>query len=638
MKNVSQEALLALELFRLSPNSKTGLSQIHEHLVEVSMYSHPDATKPPDIINACSEILSQPYSLSEHECKEALNNGCKMGRIQEKNEENYGLSDKVIEDLTNRQKKFSEAEIAFNKGLIENVGKSIKNVVDPLADPLLCSITREVIQETFYASSVKLYSLLSSKEDIISAIDNNSNIENQLSEKLKTFLILQKNTTADDVIKGIRVFLSNLDAIQRYYIGNLHRRVFYFQILNLDPRLQDIQKKSFENIKLYLDTNVVMNYLCDGTKLYQAVCDILNTSISLGVKLYVSPITIRESEALINDALRHSVYINNEKIWKIMQASPNSLSNPVIESFKRQKSIHPNLNWEAYVSPLKNLEDYLLANNVLLEKEFTDDIEKDAIYEEVYKEISIIKNEKDDGVRVHDASNFVLIHKLREKYKGTLLGSSVWLITLDNKLPKLDRHMQRKLPLPHCRLLEQWGELLVNFQNVGKYIVSDDYVTYLASQELGAYIQEETLDIHVFDSIAKAEVVYDKILSLEPEIASGVIQDLQQSREKNELLQQLHDIPKDKSNELVGKVISEIESLQIENVEKLKNRANEEITRLENGIQNLKQELRKLDKERHKDNETIKTISDKLKSTEDELAILKNMSFWDKLRLLIRSY
>jgi len=388
---VSREALLALELFRLNPRSKKGHEVILQHLVEVAIHTNPENRSTSEIVNTCLGLMGQSSGFGETECNAALSECCRLGRVKQVSTDEYSLTDEVDKELSHRNMRFQEAEKAFNTGLVESIGKVLNTVVNPIAEPFLCGIVRDAIQQAFYDSAIRLHKLLDSKSDILAAIDKDYDIDSQLIEKFRPFTMIQTGATPEQTLVGVRQFLNNLDETQRHFIGNLHRRVFYFQILDIDPRLQELEKQSFTNTRVYLDTNVAIIYLCDGTRMHQPVFDILRTALSLGTKLFVSPFTIKELEGIIEEASKFSNYLKDGRITKILQANPNALSNPIIDGFINLKRSHTSLNWEAYVTPFHKLEEYLLSYDVVPEEEDCDGIESDEEYIDVYNQISDIK-------------------------------------------------------------------------------------------------------------------------------------------------------------------------------------------------------------------------------------------------------
>ena len=633
-RQVSQEALLALELFRLSPASKKTQELMHQHLVEAAMHNEPEAKSVPKITIAVLNILGQPSGFSEDECEKAIVRCCELGRISASGSNTYVLSDVVRAELDTTCQEFMEAEIRFNKRLVETVGRTLDIIISPLAEPLLCAAVRDTIQEMFYKGAMRLQKLLSSECDFSLFIQQDDETESALRERLKTFVQIQRGAVLDDTLHGVRFFLGLLDGLQRRYVASFHRRVFYFQMLNVDPRLQDLERECFRNMKIYLDTNVAIQYLCEGTRLHQPIFDILEATKFLGVNLFVSPATFGELQHLVDEADKFSIYLKDGRIAKVMQVSLDAMDNPVIDGFVKLRRDRPKLNWEAYISPLRNLEEYMISRDILVEKECSEDIENDNAYQDAYKEISAVKIGTDLHIIRHDASNFALIHRLRNKYPGTPLGSAVWLLTVDKKLPRVDELLHSKYSGPHCQLIQQWGELLINFQNVGKFIATDDYVAYLASQRLGAYIVGETLDIQVFEALANTEVLSEKILTLEPEIACGVIRDVQKDREARLLLGQMKTATAEEKLEIEDKLATKTTDLTTKHMMESVEAANREIARLKRGVTELSDELRGQESANKAIRQTIETLNRDLEAAQKQIHAFHTMPFFVRLKYL----
>ncbi len=636
IQKVSQEALLALELFRLNPKSQEGKSSIIQHLIEVAMHYNTEAKSINSIVNACLQLLQQTAGISELDCKNAINESCRAGRILKKPDNDYILSEIVKRELVEQLELFQESEKSFNTGLIDSVGRAINTVISPLAEPFLCETVRDSIQEFFYERAIFIYSRLQKGTDILSVINKDAEIDLKLREKLKPFPKIQVGAKIDDVITGITIFLNNLDKSQKHYLGNLHRRVCYFQILNIDPRLQIIQKESLSNTRIYLDTNVVIRYLCDEVKEHQPIYDVLKASMSLGVKLFISPVTLRELKSLVEEALIFGKHAQNSKVSYILQIDPRGFRNPILEGFFRLRNKKPKLNWDAYISPFRDLEQLLLSYNIQLEKECSENIKAEKLYGQVYQELSTLKRDSAQNMIEHDASNIVLIQRLRQKYPGTVLGSSVWLLTLDRSLPIVDEKMQKKYPIAHCYLVEHWGELLVNFQSVGNFIATDDYISYLASQTLSLHIPEDKIDLHVFEILENSEIIYEKVLNMNPEIASTTIRDLQKSRESKDLLERIKNADKDTKTKLEQQLLSRVSSIESKAKTTIEHQVMTEVNRLKKGISDLSRQLQEMELASQKDNDKINTISQKLISTEEYLKSYESMTLLDKLKFIFK--
>lgn len=636
-QQASQEALLALELFRLAPISKRGRDLLELNLVEVALYTKPKANSISEIAIVVSELLQQPGFFSENQCKQALAKGCENNGIQQIEDNKYKLSDIVKKELKNRAEKLKDIETSFDKSLIDNVGRALGTVIDPFAETFLCSAVKEVIQLIFFNSAIKFQRFLDSECDLLTLTDEEPDFDNEFEKRLSKFLSLQVDASLDKTIIAIKQHLNSLEEAERHFVANLHRRVRYFQILNIDPRLQRIQQECFENMRIYLDTNVVIRYLCDGVDIYRPIAEILELSKSLGAKLFISPVTYEEVKQLIDEASNFRVRVStrDNRLVKLLQEHPGNVNNPIIDGFIKQSRIEKKFNLLTLLSPLKRLETHLLAHEVLIEDEYSEDIESGEEYRAVYSKTLGVKPGKSSNVLRHDTINCILIHKLRDKYPGMSLGPSVWLITIDTKLPVLDRRLRRKYHVPHCKLIENWGEVLSHFQNVNKFMVTDDYIAYLISNKLGGYIPEESLDIHVLETLANSEIPYEIIMRQDPEIAYGMIVDIQEDRETRALLDELT-IPSDKSEEIISLLAKKITEIEGERVAAVTQEAEMEISRLKNGIAELERRQKELYEAGQEDREAINIINQKLEDTTKQLETFRKMPLKERLKFLFQ--
>lgn len=632
---------MALELFRLSPESKKTETLLRQHLVEVALYCKPEAQTPGEIADVVSDMLEQPGWLSEDNCNGTLSECCKTGRLLRAGAESFQLANAVIDELEARHREYQETEAAFDSGLVTAVGHKTGVIIDPLAQPLLCLAVKQTCQEIFYEGAIKLQELTKPESNLSIYLSDRPGETNTLKARLKTLSNIQSGIGLDMIVAGVKLFLSRLDDLQRRYLASLHRRVFYFQMLDIDPRIQEIEKKSLSKMRAYLDTNVVVRYVCDGVELHEPIRDILNTTKLLNINLCVSPTTLKEMASLVHEALEFSPTLKMSNVERFMKEARYGLSNPIVEGFISLRKIKARLNWEGYVAPFKKLEEYLLDNDIVLEKECFDDIELDNRYQEAYKVIASTKYEETSpNILAHDTANFVLIQRLREKYPGTPLGAAVWLLTIDRRLPLLDGKMKRVgYQYPHCQLLEQWAEMLAGFQNVRNFIPTDDYIAFLASQKLGAYIPEQKLNIHIIDALAKSEVLHEKVLTLDAELASAIISDLQKDREAKRLLEQIETATDEQKEGIEHTIIEKANESTIKQHSESITRVQQDTQALRTGLSMMTEQFHRQQTKFDEELQSLKSLKGQLKrtlrATQKQKSRLEEMSFWTRLRYLL---
>jgi hypothetical protein len=634
---VKPEALLALELFQLDPTAKKSRDLLIQHLVEVAMFEHENARSLSEITTAVSEFLNQLIVFSNNECGEALTHSCATGRISQLEDGNYTLTEQTKTKLSEGIERIKKAEREFDQGLVECVEGRIDKVLDPFAEVVLCRTVKEVIQHVFYKNALKLRRMLSGECDFSVLLESDSDAESELEHRLETFTSLQRDAAVKDTLLGIQWFLGNLNEVQKHFIANLHHRVFYFQILNVDPRLQELEEECFKRTRLYLDTNVVISYLCEGAIFHEAVFNILNTTKMLGVKVLISSKTLQETEWLVQEAKNFSAYLNDPHIGARLLSNPVAMSNPIIETFLAKRRENPRLAWAGFISPFSDLETYLITHDIEVSDDNSGDVLTDDFYPRVRATITDVKGElTPPSIIEHDTYNLILVQRLRSIYAGTPLGSSVWLMTIDKKLPKVDRSLHSIYPNPHCQMLEQWGAALLPFQNVGRFMATDEYIAYLASQELGAIFSEEVLDIHFFEELERGELELDYVLESDPEIAFRSLVDLQQDREARTLLAQIQSIPDEEKESVRSELRDRALTIISKRSEEEKEWDRREIDRLRKGVNELSEELRKMQLAKVKNVEKIQLVEQKLETTKMELVRYERMSFWQRVKYVLR--
>jgi hypothetical protein len=634
----SQEALLALELFQMDPSAKKSRQLLNQHLVEVAMFEDEEAHSVDEITSAVLKVLNQGVAFSQDECQQALSLSCSEGRVLHLGADRYCLSDETKRKLLQSIERIRQSEKDFDQGLADAVGRANRTVVNPFAEAMLCKIVKEVIQGIFYRHTLKLRELLAGKCNFSVLLEADLDVGSELGGKLETFVSLQEPAAVLNSMTGIRWFLGHLNEAQKHYLAGLHHRVFYFQILNVDPRLQELEEQCFKLIRLYLDTNVVIRYLCEGPLQHEAIADVLNTSKKFGVKLLVTSKTLQESERLVEEAKGFSSYLNSPQIGSALLSNPvAAMNNPIVEAFLAKRRENPNLNWAAFISPFNTLDVYLIAYDIEVSDDNCGDVSSDDFYPRVRAAIEDEKAElTSPHIIEHDTHNLILIHRLRNVYAGTVLGSSVWLITIDKKLPRVDQRLHSTYRQPHCQTVDQWAAVLLPFQNLGSFMATDDYISYLASQRLGALFPEEVLDIHFFKELEEAEVGLDDILKLDPEIAFRSLADLQQDREARTLLARVQSMPEEEKEPTKNEFRERLLTIISRRTEEESERVQEEVNRLQRGIEELSDELRGLESAKTKDVEQIELMKEKLDRTKAELEQYERMSFWERVKYAFR--
>ena len=201
---------------------------------------------------------------------------------------------------------------------------------------------------------------------------------------------------------------------------------------------------------------------------------------------------------------------------------------------------------------------------------------------------------------------------------------------MDHSLKTDERILAPIFSVEHCRLLEEWGKILLPYQNLNQFVFSD-YISYLVASELGALIQIPTLNLNILNIICDPQLSLEDFFTLPIELQIKVIAGMQ----KDNIIQDLQARNAAASTiEEKTKVADDFRKKELEILAEEKTRIGTQMTQLSQQMNELRQELAKLgDASTEKDN-TIDSIRKKLQIAEQQLNNYQNKTVWQKLKKL----
>ena len=631
------EPLLALALFQADPRSQECREMLHQSIVEFALLTSETAMTEAEIGDKITEILKQPTGIPKEECNKALQICVSENSIKKKSN-GYVLKQERREALGQQHKACLEDEREFEDRLVEAVEKEIGFTLDDIAKTLLYSSVKTVIQKMFYEKSIELKKLMAEKKcDYKSLLTAGSgyNALESLDREIKPMVRTYALNKQEEVINGIKLFFTDVNEASTRYLISLHHRVFYFQLLNIDPDVLALQKRCFENTRLYLDTNVVMALFFEAHPLNTVVRDIVNACESLNINLLVSASTYDELQNQISHA-KSLVTVTGEKkaASLIVDTAEGRGTEPILATFLLKKKKEPNLNWGGFIGRYEDLETYLLYSNVILDTENSKGVRTHEHYNRVWQTIRTVRSPViSDSVIDHDADNFILIHNLRQKYvDNPLFGPSVWLLTLDHSLKIDEAKLTSVFNTEHCRLIEEWGELLLPFQNINQFVFSN-YITYLIASELGVLLRIPALDFNILNIISNPELELGEFYDLPTELQIKVLSGMQKEKSIHGLQERAN---KAVTPEEKAAISDEFKAKELEILVEEKEQAEEKVNQLSNEVSQLQKDLVNVSKEAGQKDNAVLELSARVQKAEERLTNYEDMSFWDWLKKYLR--
>jgi len=638
--SVQNEALLALELFQLDPRAKASKIVLHEHLAAVALLELNSPSIEKQILSKVIQLCADQCPLSKNELHQALERCVRQLTVNVNSDETYFLSPDTRKVLNSQLSKHQDQEKSFNHLIVSETEKSVNQTLSTLGEPMLINAVTKTLQTLFYDNHLRLQKALQQGSSFSSLLEVDFDPERYLRSELEVFIKNFLPDQMENTVKGIKNALANLQSDEQAYLLRLLQQVFFFEILNVDPRLKEIERHCFEQTRLYLDTNVGIRYITPYHSDYKTFKTIIDTSKALGCKITVSPATLGEMVNLVTNAKSYSAHLIQDKISYILRADPRAADNPLIETYISEKLSNKALNWPAFIARYDDVKTLLNARGINVEGDDATVLREDPNFKAVYKETSTVKEFAYPSVILHDTLNILLVHKLRQVIPPTPMGPGVWLLTMDHQLPKVDRMLHRLLKVGHCQMIDRWAEAVFPFQGIAGIPFNGDYVSFLVGNRFGIYIDQSTIDTKFLKTLTDDEIGFPELLDLPPEIVLGVIRTIQNDREARKLAEESVDVTtEDRENkrkqlmDLIAKYAAEIEAAS-------KVKANNEIKTLRAGITKFKISLDEAKQQSNKDVSLIEGLESKingliqtLQQREDALAAKDNVLVKTQLEL-----
>jgi hypothetical protein len=620
-------ALLAVYLIQQNPLLPSAREQALGHLFQVVLYEAEVPLSYSDLADRAAEFVALRTRWPEEFAQPAIQRCVERGRL-EYQEGKYSLTETARQGLEVARETYMSDENHFDSQLVAAVEDAVGRELDDLAVPFLTSEVKRALAEMLQHASIEL-AQREDGEPYASMLAASSGYEplEFLEGSAETIANSFGLPSSQDLLAGIRRFLGDLDARSQRFIAGLHNKVFYRQVLNIDPELHRVQREALKCMRLYLDTNIAIDAMLDELDEHGATAEIVGASKRLDVQLFVSPVTLQELCRQIEVAEERVPLANDPRIEAMFVDSKfNRHVPPFLIAFLRRRRQQHGVTWGGFVAPYRDVEQWLLGNDILVAGEDFDSVSDEPAYQQVRVELRRIRQTASDSVIDHDTQNFVLIHKLRAKYEeNVLVGPSVWLLTRDSSLAELERRMAAAFKIRHSFQRDDWGRVLMPYQSILDFTFSD-YAAELVRSRLGIVPEEDSLDLEFLDSVRHPEFDLEEILQLPEEHAASVLVSLQKDRQAQLLAATLRESCDADERTRAGRGLAE-RALAV--VVEEKAGAQREAARLEARLRRLEHQLRER-------GARLSDLEAKLRACDVEMAKLRGRSIWLKIRKFFR--
>jgi len=534
--------LLALSLFQLDPRASSSKKALWRSLVETALYYEAKPLPKEQLYKAVTRLLEQPNADITREVDTALEGCIALGNVVA-DDAVLKLTDTGLARVDGLVKRAKSDEQSFDDGLANCIVSELGYPMRQHEILMINSAVKYALEEMFRTRGIEIERFrtkgsLTLDEALRAGAEYDPLVA--IKTKLEIVTRLFGRDAEGRILSGIRKHFRELNTESSRCVAFLYNKVFYHQILNLDPALHAQEREYFNKTRLYLDTNVLIRYLFEYGVQHKVGWELVEASKALGCQVMVSPATFEEMQRYISRTQTlHASLGNDKRIERLLtETEPGKSSNPMLVTFFMKRKQNPELPWDNYLAPYLKLEDLLFQNSILVEYEEYDNVKTDKNYSKVWDTIRQIRYEWfPDAIVSHDADNLVLIHRLRQIHRPHPMGETVWLLSLDSNLCLAERYLSKIYPSPYFYMLEDWGQVLLPYQGINNFAF-EDYVFYLVKSSLGIAIAADGLDLDFLETLHRPEFDIDLLLSLgDPIYVAECLVTMQKNRDVRGLAQ-----------------------------------------------------------------------------------------------------
>ena len=389
--------------------------------------------------------------------KDAINNLAKKGDLLETNSK-LTLSQVRHDEIKKNIKEICDLEDRIQNNIFESLHKKIPSISDQQCKKIIENLSH------LFGTIFARYGSTSARI-LTEGINKMSELKNQ-----DGFQSLYEKLVLRIVARDVR---NDLDEFFNEYFGNPTEEVakflfsraqsyVYFEILNLDPDLKSLEKKSWSQKQIYLDTNAFMNLIFEESTLHDTMETLVQETRELGATILISNKTGNEFLASIEGSRnKYKNFRVNRKFASLYENAQKQ--SQFLSTYSKELIKNPNLTMDTFLkryqefeSVMKSKYDVILEEvdkEIDLENEDAQRLKTQLLYHAQYKQPKVIK---------HDAYMILRVRKLRDK-KPDLTGHKAWMLTTDHSLSSVERDVYGKDSIYASVRPEIWLEIISPF-------------------------------------------------------------------------------------------------------------------------------------------------------------------------------
>jgi hypothetical protein len=525
----SQPDLLAYALFDLDPRARCLRQPLLVFLVSLALFERGSPADREELLVACKEQFLSGDEIDRAQIDRVVAASTTAGLLVDVGEGTVDLSEERREQLTEAAGRIAAQREAFHRAIRDAVQSQLGEAISGDEVERLEAALDDFIQRLFLEQSVALAQIFGPEGNGF----DDSTAGHLTFKSLDTLARAVVPASSDKLVRaqvaqGIRTGLLGLAAEGQKYLAAVYQRTVAFALLQQDPKVRKIKRELARARLFYLDTNVVMALLFPAHTQHERVLSAVNAARDIGCKIVVSTFTAEELEQQLRESNE-----NYRKLESRTGAFP-IVNDDILRSFALQQKGSPGLRWRAYYAKYYPPEDALGDFGIEVRKDEVAEAHHDSRRPAVRNAVQSIKPMKTHHKVIdYDTDNLILIQRRRKHVPADVMGSRVWLITLDTMLKGVERRLleNRVYSVPSAKRIGAW------VADLSPHLSPDDadlgeYALHLVQSQLDLLAEDPVFaDVNFLTTLEESPFDVKELLAGGPEMSRRILVALQEEQE-----------------------------------------------------------------------------------------------------------
>lgn len=426
--NTHHKIIENLTCFSIPDNNSDLPEKLIQQIIVLSIYKSEKSLSSEGVKNSIKELFLLDFESEEvNSALESLISDNKLLFISNK----YGLENKFKQELDTKHSISVELENKIFSEWIEYIKKEYPDLTEEDQECLLLDL-KEYLNKFFVTYSDDCLSFLMGDRKIDDDDSYDSIID---SLPTRPFKNIQSKEYPKFVIES--------DGDRRKFLFDSLGVSFLYRAINIDPKCTEFirDENILKEYEIFIDTNLIYSLTgLNSPEKNGSVKKVLDLLKNLGVKTYVTPVTLKEfnsSRERAENFLKHNKSIPSADIVKIVEEKTSG--NFVTEFWRQNKEL--NISKEEFFAKYSNVADILKGHDIKITDKYIKDAGRDKT--RINKIYELLKNEKKKEIAEHDAFHISYIHTLRERENSQKTNKKFLFLTHDHLLPIIERKVFR---------------------------------------------------------------------------------------------------------------------------------------------------------------------------------------------------